>query len=170
MPAFAQRIRQVAFDLADETQSAKNERAVELHQRSAGPDLGKCGFPRIDAADANQRECVLDAQISLRQHPGRERKQRGAGEPARLLRGCPVAQGGRARHSRVADDHAVEAMPARRGDDRVELAEREVGRDLDQHRRRGRLTARALTRVHHPRQQLVECTPLLQVAQARCIR
>ena len=57
-------------------------------------------------------------------------------------------------------------MPSRGADHVIELTECEIGRDLDQHRRRPRFAIHARTRLHHAREQLVEHPALLQVAQA----
>ena len=68
---------------------------------------------------------------------------------------------------RVADDHAVDAVAARDADDVVEIAERQIGRDLEQQRPARRAAGRALARIDHAREQVVERGRLLQVAQAR---
>ena len=61
-------------------------------------------------------------------------------------------------------------MTARSTDDVVELVERHVGCDLDQHRRRAGLAAHARARLHHAGKQIVERGRLLEVAQAWRIR
>ena len=152
--------------LADQPQPPEHERAVELDQARPGPDLGERGCTRIDAAGADQRERAFDPHIGLRQHAGREREQRPARQPARLLGGRLLAQPRRPPDRGIADDHAVDPARARDPHDVVELAEREIGRDLDQHRRRSGFPADAGARVDHARDQLVEHFCLLQVAQA----
>ena len=61
-------------------------------------------------------------------------------------------------------------MLARDADDVVEIGQRQVGRDLEQHRRRAGAQAHPFARVDDARQQIVERLGLLQIAQARRIR
>jgi len=59
---------------------------------------------------------------------------------------------------------------ARDADHVVKLGERQIGRDLQQRRRRTRPPRHALARIDDPRQQVVERAGLLQIAQARRVR
>src|SRR5262249_31397169 len=165
-----ERVEEVALDGADQPQTAEHERAIELHHAGAGLDLGQRAFAVMDAADTDQRKGAFDPHIGFRQHARRELEQWRSGKAAGLMRGVTILEPGRRQHRRVADDHAVDAVPACRANHVVKLVEREVGRDLDQHRRRPGFAADAGARLHHARKELVECPAALQVAQARRVR
>ena len=79
-----QRVRQLGLDRRNDPQTMEYERAVELDQARAGPDLGNGGLTGVDPADADERECALDAHIALRQHPRCECEERAARQPASL--------------------------------------------------------------------------------------
>ena len=73
---------------------------------------------------------------------------------------------GRPRDRGVAHDHAVDAGLARDADHVVEIGEREIRRDLEQHRQRADARACLFAHGHDARQQIVERARFLQVAQA----
>src|SRR6516162_7875592 len=166
VPNATQRFRQLRLDGRDESQPMKHERAVELDQGRTRSDLRNSRLARVDAAHADEWKRTLDPHIGLRQHTRREREQRAPRQtpcfPGRRL----IAQRHRPRQRGVADNHSVDAVPARRSDDVIELAEREIGRNLDQQGRWSRHSAHAHARVHHARQKTVEHLRLLQLAQA----
>ena len=99
------------MDPGNEADPAEDQPRVKLDQARAGLDLGEGGCPRIDAADADQRERAFRTHIGFGEHPGGERKERPAREAALLYRGHAIAQIGTCKR-RVADDHSVDAMPA----------------------------------------------------------
>jgi hypothetical protein len=66
----------------------------------------------------------------------------------------------------VGNDDPIDAAPTRHGDDVVQVGERDVRRDLQEHRRSGRGICPC---IEHARQEIVERRRLLQVAQARRI-
>ena len=129
----------------------KTSARIELQQRGAGANFGKRGRAAIDAADADQREHVFDSHIGFRQHARRQRQQRAAGQAPGLACALLLTQARRTRHRRVADDHAVDAARARDTDHIVELGERKIGRDLQQHRRGPRVRRHALARIDDAR-------------------
>jgi hypothetical protein len=82
---------------------------------------------------------------------------------------CPlaIAQRARPRDGGIADDHAVDAALARNTDDIVEIGQRQIGRDLEQHRHEAGTCADPFARFEHAAEQVIERNCLLQVAQAR---
>jgi len=87
--------------------------------------------------------------------------------PPGLLRGGLVAQARRAADRGVADDHAVDLAHPRHADDIVEVVQRQIGRDLEQHRRRTGIARDAVAGLDDPAEQVVEHGRPLQFAQAR---
>src|SRR5258705_7344943 len=64
-----QRVRQLGLDRRNDPHPVEYKRAIELDQTRARPDFGNGSLTGIDSADADERECALDAYIALRQHP-----------------------------------------------------------------------------------------------------
>ena len=75
-------------------------------------------------------------------------------------------QGFRPCHGGVANDHAVDPARARYADDVIEVGQRKIGRDLEQHWCRPGGRRDAFARIDHARQQLVEHGGLLHIPQA----
>ena len=170
MPAARHRRQHAVLDLGHEPESFEHQRRVKLHEARAGLDLLDRRLAGVYSTNANKRERALRAHIGFRQHPRRQGKQRPAGQAALLDRLLALLQARRTRQCRVAHDHAVDLARPCHADDVVELGEREIGRDLDQKRRRPRALAHAVAHVDHARQKIIEAGCALQIAQAGRIR
>src|SRR5215472_8384753 len=126
---------EVALDARNQAGPLVNESGIELHQAGAGPDLRISVGAARDAADADQRYPAAREPPHHADERRRRREQRLAAETARLagisapqLRGPP--------HGRVGDDESVDAGLECRLRDLRALVLGEIGRDLEEDRRR----------------------------------
>ena len=92
-----------------------DQRRIELDQAGAGADFCQRRAAAINAADADQRERALGADIGLRHHPRLQPKQRPARQVA-LLRGAVLLAQGRGPRQRLyISRHHQGAMDLRTG-------------------------------------------------------
>ena len=145
--AAPERGRQFRLDLGDQPDAAKDQPGIELQQRGAGLDLGDRGRP------ANR----CRRRRSAGRRPRRARKSPPACGSTSLNSGRPdsppASRAARVRASEAG--RAIVVLPtimpstpalARDADHVVEIGERQIGRDLEQHRRRA--DARACLFAH----------------------